>query len=245
MEQAWNAGIVVVVAAGNEGRNNTQNTSGYGTITAPGNDPFVITVGAMKDMGTITRTDDRMATYSSKGPTMFDHVVKPDVVAPGNKIIASIPVSIALTNANPGNKPQLNTYTYDQVGASTNYFMLSGTSMATPMVSGTAALMLQKDPSLTPDAIKARIMKTATKSFPTMSTSTDPSTGITYTTNYDLFTVGAGYLDAWAALNNTDSVPGGKSANSPTVTFNPSTNRVDLVLGNSVMWGDSVMWAKA
>jgi hypothetical protein len=66
VEQAWKAGIVVVVAAGNEGRNNSKNTSGYGTITAPGNDPYVITVGAMKTMGTPSRGDDNVASYILK-----------------------------------------------------------------------------------------------------------------------------------------------------------------------------------
>ena len=73
--------MVKVVAAGNYGRNEIANTNGYGTITAPGNDPYVITVGAMKDMGTTGRGDDLIASYSSKGPTMLDHVVKPDIVA--------------------------------------------------------------------------------------------------------------------------------------------------------------------
>jgi serine protease AprX len=65
VEQAWQAGIVVVVAAGNYGRDNSNNNSGYGTMTAPGNDPYVITVGAMKDMDTYSSTDDLIATYSS------------------------------------------------------------------------------------------------------------------------------------------------------------------------------------
>jgi serine protease AprX len=69
VEAAWQAGIVVVVAAGNDGRDNSFGTNGYGTITAPGNDPYVITVGAMNAMGTPTRSDDIMTTYSSKGPT--------------------------------------------------------------------------------------------------------------------------------------------------------------------------------
>src|SRR6202042_3053146 len=59
VEQAWKAGIVVVVAAGNGGRNNTAGTNGYGTITAPGNDPYVITVGAVNTVGTLTRSDDK------------------------------------------------------------------------------------------------------------------------------------------------------------------------------------------
>src|SRR6266853_5725113 len=90
VEQAWNAGIVVVVAAGNYGRDNSNNNEGYGTITAPGNDPYVITVGAMRTMGTATRADDVIASYSSKGPTMLDHIVKPDIVAPGNLIVSSL-----------------------------------------------------------------------------------------------------------------------------------------------------------
>src|SRR5262249_45437944 len=69
VEQAWRAGIVVVVAAGNNGRDNSRGTYGYGTITAPGNDPYVITVGATKTLGTSSRSDDLIASYSSKGPT--------------------------------------------------------------------------------------------------------------------------------------------------------------------------------
>jgi serine protease AprX len=72
VEAAWKAGIVVVVAAGNEGRNDSAHTDGYGTIAAPGNDPYAITVGAMKPMGTSTRADDLIASYSSKGPTLLD-----------------------------------------------------------------------------------------------------------------------------------------------------------------------------
>ncbi len=62
VEQAWKAGIVVVVAAGNDGCDNSAGTNGYGTITAPANDPYVITVGAMKTMGTLSRADDQIAT---------------------------------------------------------------------------------------------------------------------------------------------------------------------------------------
>jgi serine protease AprX len=106
VEKAWKAGIVVVVAAGNQGRGSSSDW-GYGTISAPGNDPYVITVGATNGKRTLTRSDDVIASYSSKGPTQFDHVVKPDLVAPGNRIIASEPKGLWLSESNPANRPSL------------------------------------------------------------------------------------------------------------------------------------------
>ena len=103
VEAAWKAGIVVVVAAGNDGRDNTFGEQGYGTITAPGNDPYVITVGAMKAEATYTRTDDLIASYSSKGPTQIDHIVKPDVVAPGNQVVSLLAPGSTLANQAAGN----------------------------------------------------------------------------------------------------------------------------------------------
>jgi serine protease AprX len=243
VESAWKAGIVVVVAAGNQGRNNSANTNGYGTITAPGNDPYVITVGAMKTMGTPSRGDDNIASYSSKGPTLYDHVVKPDLVAPGNRINSLYTAGLTLPVSYPGN--EIPTSLYQSNGNSTSsstYYQLSGTSMAAPMVSGTVALMLQQNSNLTPDQVKARLMKTAYKVFPTYSTATDPTTGTTYTSQYDIFTVGAGYLDVQAALSNTDlATATAGSALSPTVTHDKSGNTV-LVNGSSVIWGGSVAW---
>src|SRR5947209_14714061 len=90
VEKAWKTGIVVVVAAGNYGRDNSNNNNGYGTGTAPGNDPYVLIVGPMKTIGTPSRADDLVASYSSKGPTLFDHVAKPDIVAPGNLIVSDL-----------------------------------------------------------------------------------------------------------------------------------------------------------
>ena len=77
--------------------------------------------------------------------------------------------------------------------------------MATPVVSGAAALLLQQNPNMTPDQVKARLMKSASKTFPASTSYTDPTTGITYNEQYDIFTVGAGYLDVYAALMNTDN----------------------------------------
>ena len=67
-------------------------------MTSPGNDPYVLTVGSMKPMGTPQRTDDLIASYSSKGPTMIDHIVKPDVVAPGNLLVSTETSNTTLYN---------------------------------------------------------------------------------------------------------------------------------------------------
>src|SRR6266566_1826715 len=190
-EQAWKAGIVVVVAAGNYGRLNTYGNNGYGTITAPGNDPYVITVGAMNTMGTPSRTDDVITTYSSKGPTSYDNYVKPDIVAPGNRVVSLYQPGSALSVLLPKNPAVIDYYkSCSNINLSNAYFTLSGTSMATPVVTGAAALLLQQS-RLTPDQVKARLMKTASKTFPSSSSITDPATGITYYEQYDIFTIGA------------------------------------------------------
>src|SRR6202007_2370011 len=155
VEQAWNAGIVVVVAAGNNGRTNYSVLNGYGTITAPGNDPRVITVGAMNTKGTPDRSDDVMTSYSSKGPTAIDHIVKPDLVAPGNRVV-SLQTGGYLQKNYPGNRATLSYYqTTNSTNTSDKYFILSGTSMAAAVVSGGAALVIQKNPTFTPDQVKA------------------------------------------------------------------------------------------
>jgi len=233
VEAAWQAGIVVVVAAGNNGRDNSMGTHGFATIGAPGNDPAVITVGATRTMGSATRVDDAIASYSSKGPTLVDHLVKPDLVAPGNRIVSLRATGSTLDTKYPG---------FRVIPGSSygKYFRLSGTSMATPVVSGAVALMLQQNPSLTPDQVKARLMKTAWKGF-TQYTSSLDDVGNTYSNQYDIFTYGAGYLDIDAALNNTDLATG--IALSPTAVYNSTNNTVTLMNTNSVVWGStSVVW---
>ena len=86
-QAAVKAGLVVVCAAGNKGKDSLGRLT-YGGITCPGNDPSIITVGASNTFGTPVRSDDGVATYSSRGPTEFDQLAKPDLVAPGNKIVS-------------------------------------------------------------------------------------------------------------------------------------------------------------
>ena len=244
VEAAWQAGIVVVAAAGNDGR--YEPTQGFGTIVVPGNDPSVITVGATMTELTPTRVDDQIASYSSKGPTTLDHVCKPDLTAPGNRQVSLRVAGSTLDTTYPQ-------YEIAPTSGTAMYYELSGTSMATPIVTGAVALMLQQNPALTPDQVKARLMKTAWKGVGQFTFSHD-SFGNLYNNEYDLFTYGAGYLDINAALGSTDLATG--IALSPTAVLNSNgsvtiTNTTpdsvfagsSVVWGaTSVVWGDSVVW---
>ena len=251
VESAWQAGIVVVVAAGNDGRDNTGGIDGYATINSPGNDPNVITVGATKTNGTATRLDDTVASFSSKGPTLFDHIVKPDLVAPGNRIVSLEAPGSAIAGKNPNlviSPITTCTLLSCTTGTPGKYLRLSGTSMATPVVAGAAALMVQKDSTLTPDTIKARMMKSAWKGYPVTSWGYTIF-NIGYLSQYDVFTIGAGYLDVYGALKNTDVVNGGAASpiafrNTATGTYGFS-NSQSITWGNSITWGSSIIWGNS
>jgi len=143
-------------------------------ISSPGNSPAALTVGALNTFGTVSRSDDAVTTYSSRGPTRFDHAVKPDVAAPGNKIL-SLEASNSVL---PGLYPTLHV-----AGKGNNsYMMLSGTSMAAPMVSGAVALLLQGTPSMSPAHVKL-VMQS----------------GATYVTSGGMMGAGAGSANFWAS----------------------------------------------
>lgn len=245
VEQAWKAGIVVVVAAGNDGRDLNLNAEGYGTINAPGNDPYVITVGAMNTMETPSINDDIIASYSSKGPSFIDDVVKPDIVAPGNLVTSLEFGGDPLAQQNPTwVTPHLFYMNHGDNNASANYFPLSGTSMAAAVTSGAIADLLQAVPSLTPDQVKALLMVSADRNhFPQTSSVTDQ--GVTYNANYDVFTVGAGYLDINAALANAlstaGSIPSG-TAMSPIAAYDPATGNTTAVVDQTALWGKTSLF---
>ncbi|MFC4770300.1 S8 family peptidase [Effusibacillus consociatus] len=141
VEKAWKAGLVVVVAAGNEG-------PASGTIASPGISPSVITVGAADDHNTVSQSDDTAANFSSRGPTI-EGLTKPDILAPGVAITSLRSPRSFLDKSNSGAR----------VGDW--YFTLSGTSMATPIVSGAIAQILEQKPNLTPDQVKALLKEHA------------------------------------------------------------------------------------
>ncbi|HEV3398200.1 MAG TPA: S8 family serine peptidase [Actinomycetes bacterium] len=161
VERAWEAGMTVVVAASNEGPS-------AGTITKPADDPWVITVGATDDRGTVSVSDDRLPDFSGRGPTAHG-LAKPDLAAPGAHVVSL---------RAPGST--IDTRFPNYVDGS--YRQGSGTSMATGVVSGAAALMLQANPGVTPDRVKHALVATARDAA-----SSDP------------MAVGAGVVDASAA----------------------------------------------
>ena len=176
-KQAVKAGIVVVAAAGNYGRDARGRTM-YRGIAAPGNAPWVLTVGASSHMGTIDRSDDTVAPFSSHGPSAINAAAKPDIVAPGVGIESlADPLSAWYTTQAAYLLPGATPMSY------LPYLSQSGTSMSTPVVTGAVALMLQANPKLTPNAVKAILQYTAQIS-----------------PNFDPLTQGAGFLDANGAV---------------------------------------------
>ena len=183
------AGVVVVAASGNYGHD-AQGRIIYGGVTAPGNAPWVLTVGASSHMGTVDPSDDRIAGFSSRGPTAIDLAAKPDLVAPGVGIESlSDPSSAFYTTQSP--------YLLEGTVPTTYlpYLSQSGTSMAAPVVTGTVALMLQANPSLTPNQVKAILQYTA-QVYP----------------RYDPLTEGAGFLNAKGAVDLARAIATGTPA---------------------------------
>jgi subtilisin family serine protease len=144
VEKLWFSGIVVVAAAGNGG-------TGTGEVdmsAAPGNDPFVITVGAIDQAQTSATGDDFAAPWSSYGHTV-DGFAKPELSAPGRYLVMPVPAASTIATALP-----------DRVVAP-GYMWMSGTSFAAPVVSGAAAQLLARHPGWTPDEVKGALMLTA------------------------------------------------------------------------------------
>ena len=229
--RAWNAGIVVVASAGNAGKDLFGNKL-YGGISSPGIEPSIITVGAANTYGTAHRSDDTVATFSSRGPTRgfttqangvkkYDNFIKPDLVAPGNKLIGARSYYNGQDNLLARLFPTLRTGSNS--GTNDRLMYLSGTSMAAPVVAGTVAVLLQQNPNLTPNLVKAILMYTAQP-----------------LKNFNTLEQGAGLLNVDGAVRLTRLIK----------TTLPTTNGGALLSAalpkaqTSVISGQTVAWGK-
>ena len=212
-EILWFSGIVVVVSAGN---------NGTADLFPPANDPFVISVGATDDRGTLEKSDDIMADFSAHGVDEAGKV-KPELVAPGSDIVALLPNNGKLTMGqdHPSNQVDM------------NHFRMSGTSIAAPVVAGAAVLLLQDQPYLTPDQVKQRLMSTADANWE----------------GYSPATSGAGYVTIPAALADTsiatanDNVmPALPLAQMAMIAYWASADGAETLDWSSVNWS-SVNWS--
>ncbi len=199
------SGITTVVSAGNSGPL-------YNTITSPATDPFVITVGALDDNQTATLADDLMATFSSRGRTKFDNLGKPDLVAPGRRMVSLLSPGSTIPNLDPDRL-------VTAPGALTpEYLRLSGTSMAAPVVSGVVALMAERNSTLKPSQVKSRLKK-STKA-------------LSFGGSQDK---GAGLVNALAAVGSIDAT---REYSEGRVTDSFAKDMRKFVQGQPIPWKD-------
>jgi serine protease AprX len=228
VERAVADGIVVVASAGNFGYNRVVGSTGYAGITSPGNAPSAITVGALRAAGTVTRADDDVAPYSSRGPTWYDGFAKPDLLAPGHGIVSNSVSSSGLYES------------YPSVRAGAAHMRLNGTSMATAAAAGVAALMIESHrqahllgPPIAPNTIKAIMQYTATP--------LDKRAGATNGgATPDALTQGAGAINAPAAIAAASAIDASRPLDADWLsgTLSPSTTYA----GEAWPWAAAVTW---
>jgi serine protease AprX len=223
VEHAVRSGIVVVTSAGNIGRR-SDGLPGYAGITSPGNAPSAITVGASDHQRTASVRDDRVALFSSRGPTWFDAYGKPDVVAPGVNLVSNAPPGAALFEA------------YPELRVAGAFGSLSGTSMAAAVVTGVASLVLEASrsvaagrPGLTPNALKAVLQYSALPLG-------DDGGAV-----YDALTQGTGAINPHGALVLARAIDTAMPEGSAWVRGRPQPQSV--VDGRLEEWSQALVWA--
>jgi subtilisin family serine protease len=227
-KRATDAGLVVVTAGGNHGRGSRGQVQ-YGGISSPGNAPWVLTVGASNHQKTTARGDDIVAPFSSRGPTLIDRSVKPDLLAPGVAIESLSDPGSTLFTRHPEARQ---TGTVDTAFAP--YLSLTGTSMAAPVVTGTVALMLEANPSLTPNLVKAILHYTAERR-----------------TRVELAAQGAGFLNARGAVQLAAALGGGEdeisdpTAWSRQILWGNQRIRGGTLTADASAWREDVTWGSA
>lgn len=209
-KRAVDAGIVVVAAAGNLGAD-AAGSPQFGGITCPGNAPWVLTVGAANHRGTNPRRDDTLPAFSSRGPTWLDFSAKPDLITYGVGI-----ESLAAPHSTLYDENSAYLLTGTRRTPFKPYLSLSGTSMSAPVVAGTIALMLEANPELTPNAVKALLQYTAE-----------------VRTGEHFLAQGAGLLNARGAIRMA-----GFFANPQRGT--PAA--ADTIDGERIVWSQHIVW---
>ena len=230
VEAAVRAHIVVVVSAGNYGTNPFTSQVGYAGISSPGNARSAITVGAIKTFDTAARGDDLVADYSSRGPTWYDAYAKPEVVAPGHRLLAAAATNQTLYTLFPAMRRTV---------AGRPYLTLSGTSMAAGVVSGSVALMIEEAKGTfgaapPASAIKAMLQASA---FPMKDATLQP---------YHLLVQGAGALNTAGALTLAHAINPTMSVGSywlvSAVTKSTTIDGQNLFWGDNIIWGENIVW---
>ncbi|MDP2318416.1 MAG: S8 family serine peptidase [Acidobacteriota bacterium] len=238
VEAAVRAGLTVVVSAGNFGVNPTTGEPGYAGITSPGNAPSAITVGAVNHQATVDRGDDRVAVYSSRGPTWYDGFAKPDIVAPGHMLASDASPLSTLVQGLPG--------LARRAPSGRSLLQLSGTSMAAGVTSGVVATLIEAGRAAnggvqhSPNALKAILQFTA---IPVSDGQGGLADGLTQGTG------GANAAGALAVVRGTD--PRARRGTSwvtkrvrPTTAIGETTWTwaQNIVWGNNIVWGDNIVW---
>jgi serine protease AprX len=260
VERAVSAGMVVVAAAGNYGVTKDGNLV-FGSVTSPGNDPAALTVGAIDMHATAKRSDDTVAKYSSKGPTLFDLALKPDLVAPGSRLVSAEAADSYLSTTYPERHV---------AGSGSNAYMaLSGTSMAAGVASGAVALLLEEKPQLSPVEVKLALQVTSSMvngegfltagsgelnvsaalrfaKTPRVGLSPDEIAGETVTPS------GVAFLqrtDPGASKSSAETIIWGEAgASGNTIVWGGSALRGNTIIWGSadtIIWGSTIVWGNA
>ena len=222
VEKLARKGVLVVASAGNMGINPNTGLPGYGAVGVPCNAPSSVCVGALDTKSTEADDDDAVSNYSSRGPSRFDLLAKPDLVASGNKIVSLSAPGSSIFN----NYPALQvTGGSEQKGQAPMYLMLSGTSMSSPVVAGSAALVMGVNPKLSAASTKMVLQFTA-RVLPKV----------------DALTQGAGALNTLGAVQFASSINAGARRNTNWIARGAVTGSNEDANGQVVKWGQRVIY---
>jgi serine protease AprX len=230
VEKASQAGLFVVVSAGNYGLK-ADGTIGYAGITSPGNAHSAITIGATDTLNTIKRDDDSVAAYSSRGPTWYEALPKPDLVSPGTRLASDAAIGSTLYNA---------ALAAGRIRKGDQLLVLNGTSMGTAVTTGVVALVLQahnqngfhRQRPITPNLMKALLEYSAIAIADT-----------------DALTQGTGEINAAGAITLARAIDTSRPLGSwwlaTGVSETSTIGRTSYAWAANILWGENVLWGES